>query len=108
MEKNVLKKEIGLLAASAVVIGMVIGSGVFFKPTAIYTATGAPGLGMLAWIIGGLITIAGGLTAAEVAAAIPETGGMIVWLEKTYGEVWGFLLGWVETVISFPANIAAL
>jgi basic amino acid/polyamine antiporter, APA family len=108
MEKDVLKKEIGLLAASAVVIGMVIGSGVFFKPTAIYTATGAPGLGMLAWVIGGLITIAGGLTAAEVAAAIPKTGGMIVWLEEAYGEVWGFLLGWVETVISFPANIAAL
>jgi len=108
MEKDVLKKEIGLLAASAVVIGMVIGSGVFFKPTAIYTATGAPGLGMLAWIIGGFITIAAGLTASEVAAAIPKTGGMIVWLEEAYGEVWGFLLGWVETVISFPANIAAL
>jgi len=69
MENNELKKEIGLLAASAVVIGMVIGSGVFFKPTAIYTATGAPGLGMIAWVIGGFITIAGGLTAAEVAAA---------------------------------------
>ena len=108
MEKNVLKKEIGLLSASAVVIGMVIGSGVFFKPTAIYTATGAPGLGMIAWVIGGLITLAGGLTAAEVAAAIPKTGGMIAWLEETYGEMWSFLLGWVETVISFPANIAAL
>lgn len=108
MEKNVLKKEIGLLAASAVVVGMVIGSGVFFKPTAIYTATGAPGLGMIAWVLGGLITICGGLTAAEVAAAIPKTGGMIVWMEETYGDIWGYLLGWVETVISFPANIAAL
>ena len=108
MEKNTLKKEIGLLSASAVVIGMVIGSGVFFKPTAIYTATGAPGLGMIAWVIGGFITIAGGLTAAEVAAAIPRTGGMIAWLEETYGDIWGFLLGWVETIISFPANIAAL
>ena len=108
MEKTTLKKEVGLLAATAVVIGMVIGSGVFFKPTAIYTATGAPGLGMIAWVIGGIITIAGGLTAAEIAAAIPKTGGMIAWLEEAYGEIWGFLLGWVETVISFPANIAAL
>jgi APA family basic amino acid/polyamine antiporter len=108
MENNGLKKEIGLLAASAVVIGMVIGSGVFFKPTAIYTATGAPGLGMIAWLLGGIITIAAGLTAAEVAAAIPKTGGMIVWLEEAYGDIWGFLLGWVETIISFPANIAAL
>lgn len=108
MEKNALKKEIGLLSASAVVIGMVIGSGVFFKPTAIYTATGAPGLGMLAWILGGIITIAGGLTAAEVAAAIPKTGGMITWMKETYGDIWGYILGWVETIISFPANIAAL
>jgi APA family basic amino acid/polyamine antiporter len=108
MENNQLKKEIGLLAASAVVIGMVIGSGVFFKPTAIYTATGAPGLGMIAWVLGGVITIAAGLTAAEVAAAIPKTGGMIAWLEEAYGDIWGFLLGWVETIISFPANIAAL
>ena len=108
MEKNTLKKEIGLLSASAVVIGMVIGSGVFFKPTAIYTATGAPGLGMIAWVIGGLITLAGGLTAAEVAAAIPKTGGMIAWIDEAYGDMWSYLLGWVETVISFPANIAAL
>ena len=61
-----LRKSIGLGAALSTVVGMLIGSGVFFKPQAIYSATnGGPGLGLLAWLIGGLITIAAGLTAAE-------------------------------------------
>ena len=67
-----LQKTIGFVPALAIVIGMVIGSGVFFKPHAVFTATGAPGLGMMAWVLGGIISIAGGLTAAEVAAAIPK------------------------------------
>lgn len=103
-----LKKELGLLPALSLVVGMVIGAGVFFKPTAVFTATGTASLGVLAWIIGGAITIAGGLTVAEIATLIPETGGMIAYLRKTYGEVWGFLLGWAQTTIYFPANIAAL
>ncbi|MCT8978181.1 amino acid permease [Clostridium sp. CX1] len=108
MSKNELKKEIGLVPALAIVIGMVIGGGVFFKPTAVFTATGAPGLGMMAWVLGGIISVAGGLTAAEVSAAIPKTGGMVAYLNETYGDVWGYLLGWAQTVIYFPANIAAL
>jgi len=102
-----LKKTLGLVPALAIVVGMVIGSGVFFKPTAVFTATGAPGLGLIAWIIGGVITICGGLTVAEIAAAIPKTGGMITYLEETYGPVWAYLLGWAQTVIYFPATIAA-
>lgn len=108
MSKNELKKEIGLVPALAIVIGMVIGSGVFFKPKAVFSATGAPGLGILAWVLGGIITVAGGLTAAEISAAIPRTGGMVAYLEETYGDVWGYLLGWAQTIIYFPANIAAL
>ena len=83
-----LKKTLGLVPALAIVVGMVIGSGVFFKPTAVFTATGAPGLGLIAWIIGGIITICGGLTVAEISAAIPKTGGMLTYLEMTYGPVW--------------------
>lgn len=108
MNKDELKKEIGLIPALAIVIGMVIGGGVFFKPTAVFTATGAPGLGMMAWILGGIISVAAGLTAAEVSAAIPKTGGMVTHLNETYGDRWGYLLGWAQTVIYFPANIAAL
>ena len=102
-----LKKTLGLVPALAIVVGMVIGSGVFFKPTAVFTATGAPGLGLIAWIIGGIITICGGLTVAEISAAIPKTGGMLTYLEMTYGPVWAYLLGWAQTIIYFPATIAA-
>jgi APA family basic amino acid/polyamine antiporter len=108
MSKNELKKELGLIPALATVIGVVIGGGVFFKPTAVFSATGAPGLGMVAWVLGGIISIAGGLTAAEISAAIPRTGGMVAYLEEAYGDVWGYLLGWAQTIIYFPANIAAL
>ncbi|MGB5823875.1 MAG: amino acid permease [Proteocatella sp.] len=103
-----LKKTLGFVPALAIVVGMVIGSGVFFKPTAVFTATGAPGLGLLAWVVGGIITICGGLTVAEIAAAIPKTGGMITYLEESYGPMWSFLLGWAQSVIYFPAVIAAL
>jgi APA family basic amino acid/polyamine antiporter len=104
-----LKKTLGFAAALSTVVGMVIGSGVFFKPYAMYNATGgAPGVAMLAWIIGGIITIAAGLTAAEVGAAIPRTGGMVAYLEDMYGKKWGFLTGWMQTVIYFPGVNAAL
>lgn len=106
---NELKKTLGLSAALSTVIGVVIGSGVFFKPQAIYTVTnGGPGLGMIAWVIGGIITITAGLTAAEVSAAIPKTGGMMVYIEEIYGKKLGFLTGWMQTVLFFPGTIAAL
>ncbi|EEM56068.1 Amino acid permease domain protein [Bacillus thuringiensis serovar monterrey BGSC 4AJ1] len=103
-----LKKDIGFFAALTTVIGTVIGAGVFFKPTAVYGATGTASLGLLAWIIGGILTICAGLTAVELSAAIPETGGMMAYLKRTYGNLTAFLLGWAQTVIYFPANIAAL
>lgn len=103
-----LEKKLGFLAAFSTVVGLVIGSGVFFKPQAIYTATnGAPGLGIIAWILGGLITIAGGLTATEVSAAIPKTGGMMIYIEEIYGKRYGFLTAWMQTVLFFPGTIAA-
>lgn len=107
-KKNELKKTIGLSAALSTVIGVVIGSGVFFKPQAIYSSThGGPGLGIIAWILGGIITIAAGLTAAEVSAAMPETGGMMVYMREIYGEKLSFLTGWMQTVLYFPGVIAA-
>lgn len=104
-----LKKNLGFSVALSTVVGMVIGAGVFFKPQAIYYATGgAPGLGMLAWVIAGLMTIAGGLTAAEVSAAIPKTGGMMIYIKEIYGDKLGFLTGWMQTVLFFPGTAAAL
>lgn len=108
MSNKQLEKNIGFSAAISLVVGMVIGAGVFFKPYAVFGATQAPGLGILAWVLGAILSIAGGLTAAEVSAAIPKTGGMVAYLRETYGEVWGYLLGWCQSVVYFPATMAAL
>ena len=109
MEKKQLQKNLGAAAALSTVVGMVIGGGVFFKPQAVYEITGGgPGLGMIAWVLAGIMTITAGLTAAEVSAAIPKTGGIMVYIEEIYGKKLGFLTGWMQSVLFFPATIAAI
>lgn len=103
-----LRREIGFLEAITVVIGMVIGSGIFFKPSIVFRNAGSPMIGILAWVAGGIITIASGLTIAEIASAIPKTGGIFVYLKELYGEKCAFLFGWVQTVIYVPGSVAAL
>ncbi|KAF0333997.1 amino acid permease [Pediococcus acidilactici] len=103
-----LQKNIGLFAAFSTVMGTVIGAGVFFKVASVTASTQSAGLSLLAWLAGGILTICGGLTSAELAAAIPVTGGAIKYLEASYGKLTGFLMGWAQTLIYFPANIAAL
>lgn len=103
-----LKKEIGLPEAITMVIGVVIGSGIFFKASPVFSNAGTPILGILAWLVGGIITIASALTVAEIAAAIPKTGGMFAYLKELYSEKWAFLFGWMQTVIYTPSILAAL
>lgn len=103
-----LKKSLGILEAIAMVIGMTIGSGIFFKPSIVYQNAGSFQMGIAAWIVGGIITMAAGLTVAEIASAIPKTGGLYVYLKELYGEKWAFLLGWVQTCIYVPGSTAAL
>ena len=82
MESKEMKKTMGAAVALSMVVGCVIGSGVFFKPQAIYTATGgASGIGILSWIIGGLITLCAGLTVAEIAVVIWGKSRIFNWLD---------------------------
>lgn len=108
MEKNQLKREISLLGAFSTVMGTVIGAGVFFKTASVVRFAQSPSLTIFAWVLGGLLTLCAGLTSAELATAIPKTGGAVKYIEYTYGKLPGFLLGWAQSVIYFPANIAAL
>ncbi|MGL4990249.1 MAG: APC family permease [Sarcina sp.] len=109
MGNNQLKKTVTFWTALSTVIGLVIGSGVFFKPQAIFTYTGgAPGLGIIGWILGGIITMAAGLTATEISAAFPETGGMMVYMREIYGKKLSYITAWMQTTLYFPAVIAAL
>ena len=104
-----MKKSFGIMTALTMVVGTVIGSGVFFKPQAIYSATGgAPGLGMVAWIITGLVSIAAALTFAEIAILIPKTGGMVAYLSEVFGEKVGYLAGWMQMILALPAMSAGL
>lgn len=103
-----MKRQISFTQALATVVGTTIGGGVFFKISAITAHTQSPSLTILVWIFAGIISIASGLTVSEIAAALPVTGGSIKYIEYTYGKVWGFLFGWAQMLIYFPANIGAL
>ncbi|WP_339014351.1 amino acid permease [Lactococcus garvieae] len=107
MEKD-LKNDIGFFGALSIVVGTVIGAGVFFKIAAMVAVTQSASLTLLAWAVGGILTICAGLSVAELAAAIPETGGAVKYLERSYGKLVGFLFGWVQVLIYNPGNMAAL
>jgi len=108
MTNKSLKKSITFTQALAIVVGMIIGSGIFLKPGIVLQSAGSPSMSILAWVAGGIITLASALTIAEIASAIPKTGGLYTYLGELYGDVFGFLLGWVQTIISYPASVAAL
>ena len=103
-----LKKSLSFLDAIAIVVGAIIGSGIFLKPGIVLGNAGSPTLGLLAWLVGGIVTLAAALTIAEIGSAIPKTGGTYVYLEELFGDVWGFLFGWVQAVITYPASAGAL
>jgi APA family basic amino acid/polyamine antiporter len=108
-----LARVLGPLMATALVVGTVIGSGVFKKPQAVaedLIAGGVSsfGLAALAWILGGLLALLGALSLAEVAVLFPRAGGNYVFLRESYGRAAGFLFGWVEFWIIRSASIAAL
>src|SRR3954452_5656462 len=103
-----LQKNIGFFVATSLVVGTVIGSGIFMKPGIVISDTGNSTYALWAWIIGGIITLASGLTIAEVSVKIPKTGGLYAYIEEVYGKFWGFLCGWVQTLIYGPAIMGAL
>lgn len=107
-EGQVLRKTINVLEATLLVIGVVIGSGVFFKPATVLATLKAPGLSILVWVAGALITLCGALTMSEIGAAIPKTGGLYVYLKELFGRKWAFLFGWVQVLVYLPGLAAAL
>ena len=108
-QETKLKKDLGFWPAISLVMGVVIGSGIFVKPgTVLDYVGGDSSLALLAWLLGGLLMLAAGLTIAELSARIPKTGGLYVYLENVYGRFSGFLSGWVQTVIYQPALIGSM
>ena len=102
-----MKRQISFGQALATVIGSVIGAGVFFKIGTITAQTGSSSTTIFVWILAGIISIASGLTISEIAASL-KINGAIKYLDYTYGRVWGFLFGWAQMIVYFPAQIGAL
>src|SRR6266699_473211 len=91
-----LKRDLGLWSAVAIVVGTVIGSGIFLVPRTMIQRVGTPELVFVGWVVGGLLSLAGALSYAELSAAMPEAGGKYVYLREAYGPTWGFLYSWTQ------------
>ncbi len=103
-----LPRRVGLLSAIAIVIGTVIGSGIFRTPAGIATRLPGPGPMLLVWVVGGFFALCGVLSLAELASAMPRTGGMYVYLREAWGRLAGFLFGWTQLVMIRAAALGAI
>src|SRR5947207_5340754 len=103
-----LVRGLGLLDATMIVMGSMIGSGIFLTSAESARLVGAPGWLLAAWALAGLLTIAGALCCAELAAMMPRAGGQYVFLRVAYGRLFGFLFGWSLFLVVQTGTIAAV
>lgn len=103
-----LVRGLGLLDATFLIVGSVIGSGIFFAPAIMAGYVQSPGLLLGLWLLGGLLTLAGALSYAELAAAMPRSGGQYVFLSEAFSPLWGFLYGWTLLVAINTGFVAAV
>jgi basic amino acid/polyamine antiporter, APA family len=103
-----LARDLGLSHAGAVVVGTIIGSGIFLVPREMMQAVGSARLVYLAWMVGGLLSFFGALTYAELGAMKPQAGGEYVYVRDAYGPLGGFLYAWTWFLIAKPASIATV
>jgi amino acid transporter len=104
-----LEQVLGFYSVVAIVVGQVIGSGIFFKPQVVAQQTGGfVGLILTLWIVCGLVNLCGALSMGELAAMFPRAGGTYVFLRETYGPLWSFLWAWAEFWVIRTGAIAAL
>ncbi len=108
VDKLGLVRGLGLLAAISIILGNVIGTGVFLKARVMTCNVGTPGWVIAAWIAAGILSLAGALTYAELSAMKPEAGGEYVFLRDAYGRVWSFLYGWMQIFIAKTGSQAAV
>ncbi|MBV9179755.1 MAG: amino acid permease, partial [Acidobacteria bacterium] len=105
---STLLRELGASHAVSIVVGVVIGSGIFLVPAEMMQAAGSVRLVFLAWIVGGVLSFFGAITYAELGAMKPEAGGEYVYIRDAYGALPGFLCGWTWTVVVKPSSLAAI
>ena len=101
-------RRLGRLDATMIVIGSMIGSGIFITSAESSRLVGAPGWLLAAWLLSGLMTVCGAISAAEIASMMPRVGGQYVFLRETYGRPVGFLFGWSNFMVVQTGTIAAV
>ena len=103
-----LVKGLGLTSATTLVMGSMIGSGIFIVSAEISREVNSPGLLIMAWVVTGFLTIVGALSYGELAAMMPKAGGQYVYLRESLGPLWGFLYGWTLFLVIQTGTIAAV
>ena len=104
---DALPRRLGFVPTIAMVVGMIVGSGIFRVPAAVAGAVGTPAAVATVWVLGGVITLCGALSVAELAAAFPRSGGVFVYLREAYGPLVAFLFGWTMLFLG-PGAVAAV
>src|SRR5947209_9823630 len=105
---NKLVRSLGLTDGTMIVVGSMIGSGIFITSAESARLVGSPGWLLVAWALAGVLTITGALCCAELAAMLPRAGGQYVFLREAYGPLWGFLFGWALLLVVQTGTIAAV
>jgi APA family basic amino acid/polyamine antiporter len=107
-KKLELVRGLGPWTSAAIVVGTMIGTGIFLKPAEMAGDAGSVSIVFAAWIAGGVLSLFGALSFAELGAAIPEAGGEYAYLRRAFGPVWGFLFGWMHSIVGRPASMASI
>jgi amino acid transporter len=103
-----LKRQIGLYAATAITVGNIIGSGIFRSPHSVAQELTTFKLVILAWIVGGVLSICGSLVLTELVVTHPKTGGLYVFIREAFGDAFGFVFGWANLWVIKPTVIASI
>jgi APA family basic amino acid/polyamine antiporter len=103
-----LVRGLGPWASAAIVVGTMVGTGIFLKPSEMAREGRFVSIVFAAWIAGGLLSLFGALAYAELGAAIPEAGGEYAYLRRGFGPLWGFLFGWMHSIVGRPASTSSI
>src|SRR5262245_27806651 len=103
-----LPRKLNAFDGVALLVGSVIGSGIFVVPSLIAQRVPEPGVVIAIWVFSGLLVLCGALTLAELGTMFPEAGGLYVYMREAYGPFWAFLYGWTIMLVVIPGAMAAL
>src|SRR5947207_2056510 len=101
-------KRLGLWDCISIIVGIVIGTTIFELPWLIFANTPNVWMGLLVWVVGGVLALVGGLCYAELATTYPRSGGDYVYLTQAFGRSVGFLFGWAQLALILPASIGVM